>query len=386
MRVAMIGLRGVPAGYSGIERAVEEIGSRLAAQGHQVTVYCMSGRYAEKRQTYKGMRLVYIPTIRSKNLEMIIYSVLATLRAIASRHDVIHFHALGPSTMATLAWAARRPTVATCHGLDYNREKWGRLARAYLKLGEFASARVARELIVVSETLAAYFGSVWGCVPRFIPNGAPAAHLMPLGERERQHYGLEAGRYALFVGRLVECKRVDLLIDAFKATESSGKLVVVGSGPDELVDGLRHRAQDDDRILFTGPLHGDDLQRIFSNAGLFVLPSVLEGLPVALIEALSYDLPVIVSDIPENLEVVTDGPAYRALVVKAGDPASLRDGLAFALSDLDALKLSARGNARFVAAKYDWDRISDETLECYLAAIGAPAAERGRPSSVRGVT
>jgi glycosyltransferase involved in cell wall biosynthesis len=382
MRIAMIGLRGVPASYSGIETAVEEIGSRLAAQGNEVTVYCMAGRYTEKRTEYRGMRLVYVPTIRSKNAEMIVYSVLSTARAILSRHDVIHFHALGPSTMAMLTWLTRRPSVATCHGLDYNREKWGRLARTYLKLGEFASARFAREVIVVSETLAAYFAATYGRATRFIPNGAAPVHPAPLGEKERA-LGLEAGRYVLFVGRLVECKRVKHLIDAFKATDTPMKLVVVGTGPEDILADLRQRAEGDDRIVLTGALHGDDLRRVFSNAGLFVLPSVLEGLPVALIEALSYNLPVIVSDIPENLEVVRDGTDYRAAVVKADDLASLREGLTASLSDLDALREKARGNSRFVGDKYDWDRITQQTLECYRAAARAGEGTDDRHPSAR---
>lgn len=380
MRIAMIGLRGIPAAYSGIETAVEEIGARLAAKGHEVTVFCMAGRYRERARSCRGMRLLYVPTIRSKNLEMIVYSLAASIRAILGGYDVIHFHALGPSSMAVLTWLARRPTVTTCHGLDYKREKWGRLARSYLKFGEFASARFAREVIVVSESLAAYFSATYGRLTRYVPNGAVQVSAAPLGAAQ-ELYGLEAGRYVLFVGRLVECKRVDLLIRAFRKTSTPLKLVVVGQGPADISRKLREEAGSDGRVVFTGALHGQALQAVFSNAGLFVLPSVLEGLPVALIEALSYALPVMVSDIPENLEVVRDGAGYRAFVVRADDLDSLADSLSAALSDLDAAKRGAEGNARFVHAKYDWDRITTQTLDSYVAAMrgGKSPVRRGAP-------
>jgi glycosyltransferase involved in cell wall biosynthesis len=192
---------------------------------------------------------------------------------------------------------------------------------------------------------------------------------VPLGECAVQ-YGIQAGKYVIFVGRLVECKRVDHLIRAFRSSSTGLKLVVVGDGPEKIVKSLRDEAGADDRIVFTGALHGKTLRRVFSNAGLFVLPSVLEGLPVSLIEALSYNLPVMISDIAENLEVVQDGSNYRAIVTRADDAESLRLALGAALLDVEGLRRLGLGNAEFICAKYDWDSIATKTLECYEHALG----------------
>lgn len=377
MRIAMIGLRGVPAKYSGVETAVEEIGSRLAEQGHHVSVYCMAGVGGRHDGIYRGMNRIEMPTIKSKNLQMIIYSVLATLHAIRQGYDVIHLQALGPSSMAFLCWLTRRPVVVTCHGLDYKREKWGLLARLYLQLGEYVSARFVREVITVSKSLKNHFQRVHGKRATYIPNGSLEQAHVKLGEYAQRH-GIAPRRYVVFVGRLVECKRVEHLISAFKRIKTDLKLVIVGDGPAEIASQLKAAAADSKQIVFTGALHGTELAAVFSNASLFVLPSVLEGLPVALIEALAYDLPVVVSDIPENLEVVEDAGRYRAVVTKADDELSLAEGLQRAIADFGSSNGRSSGNARFVGEKYNWDDVSKETLKAYERTL---SADRGRLES-----
>ncbi|WP_353646655.1 glycosyltransferase family 4 protein [Mesorhizobium sp. WSM2239] len=370
MRIAMIGLRGVPAKYSGVETAVEEIGSRLVGQGHQVSVYCMAGAGGPYGGIYRGMNRIEIPTIKSKNLQMIVYSALSTLHAIRQGYDVIHLQALGPSTMALLCWLTRRPVVVTCHGLDYKREKWGLLARLYLQLGEYVSARFAREVITVSKSLKDHFQRVHGKRATYIPNGSREQARVELGEYS-QRYDILPRNYVVFVGRLVECKRVDHLISAFRRVHTDLKLVIVGDGPTEIVSRLKAVAGDSNQIVFTGALHGAELAAIFSNASLFVLPSVLEGLPLALIEALAYDLPVVVSDIPENLEVVEDAGQYRAVVTTADDECSLTEGLERAIAEFKSNNGLSSGNARFVSDKYDWDEVSRQTLKAYERTLGA---------------
>lgn len=372
MRIAMIGLRGVPARYSGVETAVEEIGSRLVAEGHEVDVYCMKGEFDGGEGSYRGMRRIVISTVPSKNLQMIVYSVLATARALFGGYDLIHLHALGPSTMAFLCWLFRKPVVVTCHGLDYNREKWGFVARTYLRLGEMASALFATEIVAVSKTLAAHFRTRHNRAATYIPNGSIARSRVPLGERGRRH-DLKPGSYVVFVGRIVECKRVDLLVRAFREVSSDFKLVIVGSGPEHQLEKVRRLAEGDERVVFTGALYGDELAAVFSNAGLFVLPSVVEGLPVALIEALSFDLPVVVSDLPENLEVVEDKEGYRAEVVARNDLRSLAKGLGQAIAEVNARGASSTGNAKFIGGKYDWNEIARQTLQSYRRCVPQPS-------------
>lgn len=366
MRVAIIGLRGVPAKYSGVENSVEQVSKRIVAAGHSVTVFCMAARYSDHPDQYLGIDLVYVQTISSKNLEMIFYSFLSTIKALLGRYDVIHFHALGPSVMSVFSWLFRRPSVATCHGLDYSREKWGFPARAYLRLGEYASARFASKLIVVSDGLRRHFIDRYGNDAHAIPNGAAKVERLSLSEIG-QRYGLEPNGYILFVGRLVECKRVELLVHAFQQSSTSLKLAIVGEGPENVVGPIRTLAKGDPRIVMTGALFGEDLGRIFSNAAGFVLPSVLEGLPIALIEALSYDLPVIVSNIPENVEVVRDAPLGCVTLVEPDSLDSLRRALDYADGSWG---LHERGCIeRFVLSKFDWDDVTDQTLAVYNAAL-----------------
>lgn len=368
MRIAMIGLRGIPAKYSGVETAVEEIGARMVEEGHSVFVYCMSSSQGASTAPYRGMRRITIPTIRSKNLEMIVYSVLATIHAIFGRYDIIHFQALGPSSMAFLCWLARRPSVVTCHGLDYKREKWGPFARSYLRLGEYVSARYAAEVITVSRSLQRHFADACRRQATYIPNGSFQQARIELGQSS-DRFGILPKGYVVFVGRLVECKRVDHLIRAFSKCETKLKLVIAGEGPPEIVKDLRALAKEDDRVVFTGHLHGSELAAVFSNAALYVLPSVLEGLPLSLIEALAYDLPVVVSDIPENLEVVADGERYRATIVKSDDPESLHQGLEAAITALQLMGDHTTGNSDFVLTKYNWNQICKETLASYARVL-----------------
>ncbi|WP_404399967.1 glycosyltransferase family 4 protein [Pelagibacterium halotolerans] len=365
MKIAMIGLRGLPANYSGIELAVEEIGTRLAKAGHDVTIYCMGRRPAE---TYKGMRLVYIPTVRGKNTEMVIYSMLASLHALWRRYDVVHLHALGPGVMSALFRLFRRPVVVTCHGLDYLREKWGFLARSYIRFGEKMSVRYANSVICVSQSMRSDLEKRYRKSLDYIPNGA-TVNDAPGDDHLREALGLAPKGYFIFVGRLVECKRVDVLVKAFRQLETDMKLVIVGGGSDEATARLSGLAAGDDRIVFTGPVYGDALNDLFGNAAFFVLPSVLEGLPVALIEALGHNLPVIVSDLPENLEVIADDTGhYRGLICERDSVTSLRDTLATAILHRVSLTEQYADNGDFVIGKYGWDSIASQTAKCYARA------------------
>ena len=174
MRIAFIGLRGVPAKYSGIERAVEEIGSRLVSKGHEVTVYCMASRYKKGPSSYKGMNLVYIPTVKKKNLEMIIYAFYSAIHSIFKKYDIVHFHAIGPSTMAIFPRIFGKKTVVTVHGLDWQRSKWSKFAKNYLRVGEWTSINFPNSTIVVSRSLKKYYEAKYKKEVVYIPNGIPA--------------------------------------------------------------------------------------------------------------------------------------------------------------------------------------------------------------------
>lgn len=363
LRVGVVGLRGIPASYGGVETAVQETSVRLVLSGHSVTVYCMRSANPLRPSKYMGVNLVYIPTLRATGFGMLLYSILACVHALFQRYDVVHLHGLGAANLAPLFRLFGQRVVVTCHGLDYLREKWGMLARAYLRMGEFTGCRTANAFITVSKSLSSYFSKTHGVRAIYIPNGVAVPRPLPTDEPIAP-WQLVPGQYILFVGRLVECKRVDLLISAFLASEVDLDLTIVGTGPAHIVDDLHVRAASNPRIHFTGALYGDDLNRLFSNAAFFVLPSVLEGLPIALIEALSYDLPLVVSDLPENLEVVTDtdGVVY-AEVCKQNDVLSTSSAISRAAL---AVPRNSDGTLRdFVAAKYNWDATVSELLSVY---------------------
>jgi glycosyltransferase involved in cell wall biosynthesis len=366
MRIAFIGLRGVPAQYGGIERAVEEVGARLVEQGHHVTVYCMANRYADRPDSHRGMRLLYVPTIPTRSLEMICYAFPAALTSCFRRHDVVNFLALGSSTMAWLPQLIGRKTVATVQGLDWKRDKWGRLARAYLKFGEWTSRRLPNRTIVVSQQLKQYYDSMGPRHAVYIPNGANAAAPVPLGG-VAERFELSPREYLLYVGRMTREKNLHVLIEAFRRLDTSKKLVILGgsSNTDDYVAELRRLAEGDRRIVFTGPLYGEQLAQVFSNPYLFVLPSALEGLPLALLEALAYGNCVLLSDIPENREVIDDEGTLRGFTFPSGCTDRLRDVLEHLLANPAEVEQMRSRSSALVEKKYNWDRIAERTLQLY---------------------
>lgn len=379
MRIAHIGLRGVPAKYSGIERAVDEIGARLVACGHDVTVYCMAGHYPEKPASHRGIRLRYVPTVPTKNLEMIVYSFLSTISASLQSYDVLHFHALGPSTMAYIPRLLRKKTVVTVHGLDWQREKWGRAARMYLKFGEYASWRFPHETIVVSRSLQSHYGRHHGRIAHYIPNGVGHQQYAELHQAAAR-FSVEKRKYLVYVGRLTPEKNIHLLIEAFRSLNSNMKLLIVGGGSEtSYLEQLQALAARDSRVVLTGPLYGECLEELVSNAFLFVLPSSIEGLPVALLEALCQGVPALVSDIAENVEVLHQGAYDRGFVCPVGNPSALEGLLRSLLDNPDQVERKRGIGKESLQQEYDWDRITDETLRIYSKLADPKSTKVVRP-------
>jgi glycosyltransferase involved in cell wall biosynthesis len=376
LRIAMIGQRGVPATFGGVEHHVEELGARLAERGHEVTVYCRPNYVEDRRATYRGMRVRAVPTIGTKHLDAIVHSGLSTIEAIRARADIVHYHAIGPGLPSFLPrYAARARVVQTVHGLDADRAKWGRGARSVLRGGEWLSARVPDETIVVAENLAAHYRSVYGRSVSVIPNGVtPGVRRPP--ETIAERWGLTAGSYAVFVGRLVPEKAPDLLVRAWADLAGDLRLVVAGgsSFTDEYVRTLERTARDDPRVILAGYVYGPTLEELYTNAAAFLLPSLLEGLPLTLLEAASYGTPIVASDIPPNREVLGgDGPGHRMFA--AGSAAGLRDALERVLRDPGGEVAGAQDLRDRVLAAYRWDDVVDRTEAVYRRAL---AERRGR--------
>jgi glycosyltransferase involved in cell wall biosynthesis len=376
LRIAFIGTRGVPAGEGGVERHVEELGSRLAARGHDVTVYCRTNYATDRRPAYRGMRLRYVATAGTKHLDFIAHSAASTILAMRRPPDIVHYHAIGSALVAPLPrYLSRSRVVLTVHGLDYARQKWSGAARLALKVAAGLSARVPDATIVVSRALAEHYATRLGRQAVYIPNGMPEGKVRTLGPIAGR-LGLEGRQYVLFVGRLVPEKAPDLLVRAFRDVPGEPRLVVVGSSgfTDAYAESVRRLASQDPRVIMAGAVFGDELAELYSNASAFVLPSSLEGLPITLLEAVAHGSPVIVSDIPPHLELVgADGPGHH--VVPQGNSGALTASIAASLQDPASEKRGAAALFDRVSAEYSWDAIATETEQVYSTVLAGRAAQ-----------
>jgi glycosyltransferase involved in cell wall biosynthesis len=367
LKIAMLGTRGVPASFGGIEHHVEEIGSRLAARGHEVTVYSQSKYLGDARvRDHLGMRVVRVPTLPTKSLEAIAHSAMSTVAAMTRGYDVVHYHAVGPGLVAPLPrYLGRARVVQTIHGLDGDRAKWGRTAQTVLNLATWMSARVPHDTVTVSSALADHYRTRYHRSCSTIVNGV-TPRIARSAEIIRSKYGLEQGGYVLFVGRLVPEKRPDLLIKAFAELDTTARLVIVGgsSYTDDYVDELQRLAGRDDRVLMPGYVFGEELDEFFTNARTFVQPSALEGLPLTLLEAMGSGTPVIASDIPPHQEVVGRSRT-GARLFSEGDLGSLVEALQFVDKDPDAERRAASFDAPHVARNFDWDTCVDQLEAIY---------------------
>jgi glycosyltransferase involved in cell wall biosynthesis len=377
MRIAMIGQRGVPATFGGVEKAVEEIGSRLAALGHEVVVYCRSGYGDNEPASFRGMTLRYRWAPHSKHLEALLHSGVSAVESTWGGFDIVHFHALGPGIFSPLPrYFSGAKVVQTIHGRDNKRQKWSPAAQRVLDFGEHLSARVPDATIVVSEELRAYYQDRWARPTEYIPNGVTRPFVVEDGaflDRLR----LDRRRYFLFVGRIVPEKDVLGLLQAFARMTTDHRLVIVGgsSHSDSYVAAVEDMAQQDPRVELAGFVYGDDLLALYSGAGAFVLPSDLEGLPLALLEAASHGIPIVASDIAPHREIL--GPersGVRLFERSEGDPGSAVPRLAAAMGRClagDDERAGAAALREDVLVRYDWDRVTQETEGLYRSLVDA---------------
>ncbi len=362
MRIAFIGARGVVGKYSGIETYYEEVGSRLVALGHEVTAYCRT-YFTPPLKSYRGMRIRRLPTLRTKHLDTIVHSLLCTVDAVFRRYDIVQYHALGSAPLAIVPRGFGTKTVVSVRGLDWERTKWGGLARRYLRATERAAVRCPTATAVVSRNLAAHFQRVHGADVAYIPNGVT---VKPRTAPDRiRDWGLAERSYVLYVGRLTPEKGCHLLIEAFRQLDTNLQLVFVGGSTyaDDYVRTLRQH--ESERIRFLGFQGGSVLQELYSNAYVFVLPSSIEGLSIALLEAMSYGNCVLTSDIPQNLELVE----RHGFAFANGSVSDLRDRLRFLLDNPRAAEASGNANRDTIARHYTWDVIAGETAAFFRAVL-----------------
>ena len=367
LSVAMFGQKRLSR-EGGVEIVVKELCTRMAKAGHKVTCYNRSGHHVsgaeyDRITEYTGIRQRFVPTIEKKGLAAVSSSFFAALCSAFGRYDVVHIHAEGPAFFCWIPKMFGKRVIVTVHGIDWQREKWkSGFGSKFIRRGEKNAVKYADEIIVLSAGVQKYFEKTYGRKTRFIPNGVNRPEIQK-PELITEKYGLTKDSYILFLGRLVPEKGLRYLIEAYKQTKTDKKMVIAGgsSDTDSFMKEIKELAKDDERILFTGFVQGKMLDELYSNAYIYTLPSDLEGMPLSLLEAMSYGNCCLTSDIPECTEVVED----KALIFKKSDVDDLKNCLQDACDHPEKVWDLKKQAADFICERYNWDDVVEETMKLY---------------------
>ena len=370
VKIAMIGHKRIPSREGGVEIVVEELSTRMAKLGYDVTVYNRSGKHVldksqktKKIKEYKNVKIKKVLTIDKKGLAAMTSSFFGTFKILFSKADVVHYHAEGPCAMIPIIkFLSRKRIIVTIHGLDWQRAKWGGFATKYIKFGEKMAVKYADEIIVLSENVKKYFKDNYGRNTHFIPNGVNKPTILK-SKIIKDKYNLSKDDYILFLGRIVPEKGVHYLIDAFNSIKTNKKLVIAGSASDtdNYYQELKNKSKENKNIIFTGFVQGKELEELYSNAYIYCLPSDLEGMPLSLLEAMSYGNCCLTSDIDECSEVLED----KGVIFKKSNIKDLSSKLQKLCDDEKLVKKYKNESQKFILNKYNWDYVVEETLKLY---------------------
>lgn len=370
LRIAMFGHKRIPSREGGVEIVVEELCTRLVRDGHTVVCYNRAGHHvsgaeydAKIKNQYKGIKLKTVPTIEKKGLAAVSSSFFAALCCALGRYDIVHIHAEGPAFFAWLPKLFGKKVVVTIHGIDWQREKWKNgFGSKFIRQGERNAVKYADEIIVLSKGVQDYFQETYGRKTHFIPNGVNRPAIKN-AEIITEKYGLTKDSYFLFLGRLVPEKGIRYLVEAFKQIKTDKKLVIAGgsSDTDEFACKLKELSKSDSRIIFTGFVQGEILDELYSNAYVYTLPSDLEGMPLSLLEAMSYGNCCLVSDIPECTEVVEN----KAVIFKKSNVSELVRKLQENCDNSRKVRELKKVASNFILNKYNWDDVVKKTEIIY---------------------
>ncbi len=371
MKIAMIGHKRIPSREGGVEIVVEELSTRMVQLGNEVTCYNRRGKHVldknekiKKLKEYKGIKIKEVLTIDKKGLAAMTSSFFGTFKILFSNAEIVHYHAEGPCAMIPIIKLfSRKKVIATIHGLDWQRAKWKNgFASKYIKFGEKMAAKYADEIIVLSENVKKYFKETYNRDTNFIPNGVSKPEIKE-AKIINEKYGLRKNDYILFLGRIVPEKGIHYLIDAFNKIKTNKKLVIAGGASDtnEYYSELKEKSENNKNIIFTGFIQGQELEELYSNAYIYVLPSDLEGMPLSLLEAMSYGNCCLTSDIEECATVIKD----NGLTFKKSNIEDLKNKLQ-KLLDKEDIVIKYKTNAQdYILNKYNWDDVVIKTLKIY---------------------
>lgn len=370
LKIAMFGHKRIPSREGGVEIVVKELATRMSKEGHKVTCYNRGGHHVsgsefdtEEKTEFHGVKIKTVPTIEKKGLAAVSASFFAAICSAFGNYDVVHIHAEGPASFCWLPRLMGKKVIVTIHGLDWQREKWnGGFASKYIHFGERMAAKWADEIIVLSREVQKYFKDEYGRNTVFIPNGVTRAEKHN-ADLISQKFGLQKDAYILYLGRIVPEKGEHYLIQAFKQIETDKKLVIAGgaSDTDDYLKSLKELASGEERIIFTGFVQGELLQELYSNAYVYVLPSDLEGMPLSLLEAMSFGNCCLTSDIPECTEVI----GYHGVSFKKGNVSDLKEKLQELCDQESTVRDYQKKASDYICRKYDWDIIVQKTLMLY---------------------
>ena len=370
MKIAMLGHKRIPSREGGVEIVVEELSTRMAKKGNEVTCYNRGGKHVmdknqkqENLKEYKDVKLKKVWTIDKKGLAAMTSSFIATICALFSKAEVVHYHAEGPCAwMWIIKWFSKKRIIATIHGLDWQRAKWGGFATKYIKHGEKVAVKYADEIIVLSKNVQDYFKKEYNRKTVFIPNGVSKPKVIKTNII-KEKFNLKKDNYILFLGRMVPEKGIHYLIEAFNNIKTNKKLVIAGgaSDTDTYYQELKELAKDNKNIIFTGFVQGKELDELYSNCYIYSLPSNLEGMPLSLLEAMSYGNCCLTSDIAECATVIED----KGVTFKKSDVKDLTKVLQELCDNPKKVDKYKKGSQDYILSRYNWDDVVDKTLELY---------------------
>ncbi len=367
-KVAVIGVKGLPAQQGGIERYCQQVYPRIVQQDYQVDLYARSSYTNSSHYIsyIQGVKVISLPSLPIKGGDALLNSLLAMIIAIFGNYDIIHIHALGPSLWCWLGkLLTNAKIIVTCHGLDWQRAKWGKLSSRVIRLGEKIAVICADDIIVVSQFLRQYFYKTYGQSSHYIPT-APSPYITDeFPDNYLESLSLEPKKYILFLGRLVPEKRPDLLIQAFQRLQPQGWKLVLAGGHSDTQDyyfQLQQAPNKNPNIYFTGEIQGGLLSAMMRNAGFFVLPSDLEGLPLVLLEAMQEGIPVVASNIAPHRQLIANN---RGLLFKKGNLNSCVNCLEMALNSPQKLQELSNNAQNYVQQNHNWHDIVSQHLSIY---------------------
>jgi glycosyltransferase involved in cell wall biosynthesis len=374
MKIAFIGQKGIPVTFGGVEYHVDELARGLTRLGHDVRVYVRPWYTKKELKSYKGVRLIHVPTIKTKYLDASIHSFLCSIHALFTGVDIIHYHAIGPSFFSIIPYIFNKKIISTVHRLDWDSEKWGIFSKFFLKIGELISVTIPKKTIVVSRELKVYFSNHYQRKTIHISHGITVP-LFKEPDIIKQKYNLNKREYILFMGRLSPEKRVDWLIRSFlklnknKESLKDIKLVIAGgsSATKGYIRKLKILSKNNPDIIFTGYVIGKEKAELLGSALIFVLPSYLEGSPIVLLEAMSYGLCCLISDIPPHRDIITN--RTNGLFFNSRDANDLTLKLKWLLSQPNEIELFGEKAKDKLSKRLSWNEVVRETESLYKSIL-----------------